>query len=122
MIGVDRSTGRALSGDAHLAQSIGDILATPIGTRTMRRDYGSLLPELIDQPQNDATRLSMLAATASALRRWEIRLRVTRVVVRFDPAGSATIGIEGYRTDRPEPNALARFTIPLRAARSAAPA
>src|SRR3546814_12586651 len=43
MIGVDRATGQRLDGNDHLAQSIGDILSTPIGTRVMRRDYGSML-------------------------------------------------------------------------------
>jgi hypothetical protein len=55
MNGMDATTGKALSGIAHLAQRIGDILGTPIGTRVMRRDYGSLWRELIDQPTNAAT-------------------------------------------------------------------
>jgi len=55
MIGTNASTGRALEGTEHLVQSLADILGTPLGTRAMRRDYGSLLPELIDQPTNPAT-------------------------------------------------------------------
>ena len=50
MIGTHAATGKRLEGNAHLAQSIADILTTPLGTRLMRHDYGSLLPELIDQP------------------------------------------------------------------------
>uniref|UniRef100_UPI0026076D20 ATPase domain-containing protein n=1 Tax=uncultured Sphingobium sp. TaxID=316087 RepID=UPI0026076D20 len=34
------------------ATGVRDILTTPIGSRLMRRDYGSLIPELIDQPAN----------------------------------------------------------------------
>ncbi|RBL59131.1 baseplate assembly protein, partial [Xanthomonas oryzae pv. oryzae] len=49
MIGVDAITGRVIEGEQHLAQSIACILTTPIGTREQRRDFGSLLPELIDQ-------------------------------------------------------------------------
>ena len=79
MIGVDASTGRALDGLAHLGQSIGDILMTPLGSRVMRRDYGSLLPDLIDQPFNDVTRLRLYGATALALMRWEPRIRLIRV-------------------------------------------
>ena len=45
--GMDASTGQPLTGSAHLVQSIRDILTTPIGSRVMRRDYGSRLPALL---------------------------------------------------------------------------
>lgn len=38
--GMSRHTGAALDGADHLAQSVADILGTPIGSRVMRRDYG----------------------------------------------------------------------------------
>ena len=79
MIGMDRATGQQVSGVDHLAQSIADILSTPIGTRLMRRDYGSALFELVDQPLNALTRLRVFAATAVALARWEPRVRVDRI-------------------------------------------
>lgn len=101
-------------GDAHLAQSIGDILSTPIGSRVMRRDYGSLLFELIDQPINGALRMLIHAATALAIRRWEPRLRLERVLLDGDPAvGQLTVRIEGRRTDQPGPNTRVALTIPL---------
>jgi phage baseplate assembly protein W len=56
MIGLDASTGKQLSGMAHLRQSVRDILTTPIGTRVMRRDYGSRLYRLVDATMNDAMR------------------------------------------------------------------
>lgn len=34
---MNRSTGAALATSAHISQSIGDILTTPIGSRVMRR-------------------------------------------------------------------------------------
>lgn len=115
MIGMNASTGKALEGDAHLAQSIGDILSTPIGTRTMRRDYGSLLFELIDAPFNPATRLRLYAAVAIALARWEPRIRLTRVgIAAGADVGEAVIEIEGARTDAAQPNSFARLTVPLR--------
>lgn len=79
MIGMDASTGAASTGRAHLAQSVRDILTTPIGSRIARRDYGSLLPELIDQPFNDLTRMRMFGAVVTALMRWEPRMQVSRV-------------------------------------------
>ena len=56
---MNRETGAALGLVEHIAQSITDILTTRIGTRVMRREYGSLLPELVDQPFNDLTRLQV---------------------------------------------------------------
>ncbi|MBB5612003.1 hypothetical protein HDE71_001000 [Janthinobacterium sp. S3M3] len=79
MMGMNASTGRSLTGLAHLRQSIADILTTPIGSRIRRRRYGSEVPELIDQPLSEATQLRIYAATAFALRRWEPRLSLSNV-------------------------------------------
>ncbi|MBU2714485.1 GPW/gp25 family protein, partial [Zooshikella sp. WH53] len=79
MQGINNNTGKSLSGIEHLKQSITDILTTRIGTRVMRRDYGSRLPELIDEPLNGALRLELIAATAEALTRWEPRFKLTKV-------------------------------------------
>ncbi|PZO91525.1 MAG: hypothetical protein DI623_03115 [Sphingomonas sanxanigenens] len=115
MIGMNAETGAAIADTDHLAQSIADILKTPIGTRAMRRDYGSLFFELIDAPFNAATRLLLYAATAVALQRWEPRLRLTRVtIVAGDAPGAVNVDLEGERTDRPAANSLTRLTVPLR--------
>src|SRR2546430_13494571 len=50
-----------------LFRSVADILSTPIGSRGMRRDYGSLVPALLDQPDNNATQARLRAAGANAL-------------------------------------------------------
>ena len=93
---MDRSTGRRITGMNHLQQSIADILTTPLGSRLQRRTYGSLLPGLIDQPDNARTRLRCYAAIASALMNWEPRLRVTRVgMTSGDKPGTATVTLEG---------------------------
>lgn len=116
MIGLSATTGAPIDGDAHLAQSIGDILTTPIGTRVCRRDYGSLLAELIDQPFNALTRIRLYAATALALRRWETRIALRQVsIAAGDAAGSFVLELVGVRTDAPAGNTLTRLTVPLRA-------
>ena len=93
---MDRTTGRRITGMEHLKQSIADILTTPLGSRIERRTYGSLLPGLIDQPDNARTRLRCYAAIASALMNWEPRLRVTRVGMQSGAApGQATVTLEG---------------------------
>jgi len=105
MMGMDARTGKALNGDAHLAQSVADILSTPVGTRIMRRDYGSRVPDLIDAPANAATRVQLYAATATALMRWEPRITLTRVALSVIDAlqGRWVLSLAGTRTDTGEP-------------------
>lgn len=94
---MHRSTGRAISELEHLRQSVGDILSTPIGTRVMRRDYGSQVPMLVDQPDNPVTQLRLMSAAASALMRWEPRLGLRQLSIRRDPQtpGKAQVLVEG---------------------------
>lgn len=95
-MGMQRTTGTGLSGIEHIRQSVTDILTTPIGSRVMRRDYGSLLPELIDQPLNGATALRAYSATIVALMRWEPRLRIRSVQreVSTERPGRLTLTIQ----------------------------
>ncbi len=89
---MDASTGQPLTGSAHLVQSIRDILTTPIGSRVMRRDYGSLLPELIDQPITERLIQQIRAATVMALLRWEPRVLAKKIGITVDgPALTATL-------------------------------
>ncbi|UNK26352.1 GPW/gp25 family protein [Serratia plymuthica] len=69
--GMNTNSGRAVEDIDHIRQSISKILLTPIGSRITRRPFGSLMSELIDQPQNDTTRLQLMAAAYSAINRWE---------------------------------------------------
>ena len=114
MIGTHAVTGRALSGTEHLAQSIGDILTTPLGSRVMRRDYGSLLPELVDQPFNDATRLRLYGAAALALMRWEPRIRLLRIqLFQGDAPGRFTLELDCVLTEATRASDYTRLTVPL---------
>lgn len=79
MQGMNAQTGRQLCGLAHLRQSITDILSTPMGSRVMRREYGSRLFELIDAPVTQGTLIDLYAATAEALAKWEPRFKLNRV-------------------------------------------
>lgn len=102
MSGMHKTTGKRLDGADHIAQSIADILTTPIGSRVMRRDYGSRLFELIDAPLNAVSRQLLAAASAGAIARWEPRVALSRVVVGAgDATGALAILIEGTRNDLP---------------------
>lgn len=92
---MNASTGRALDGMDHIRQSIRDILTTRIGSRVMRRDYGSLVPELIDHPSNAANVLRLQAASIMAILRWEPRVRITHTAFSLGIDGAATLALDG---------------------------
>lgn len=107
MIGMSCNTGRTVTDRAHLAQSIADILMTPLGSRVMRREYGSQLVDLIDWPLNSTTRLQAYAATAMALMRWEPRIRLSSVQLSLGTApGEAILDLVATLTDTNEPLSL----------------
>lgn len=96
-MGMQATTGKSLDGLSHIEQSIADILTTPIGSRVMRRDYGSGLFRLVDAPMHGATLLALYAATADALMRWEPRIQLHRVQLDATQAeqGHLVLIIEG---------------------------
>ncbi|MDR0216424.1 MAG: GPW/gp25 family protein [Comamonas sp.] len=95
---MNANTGQLLGYSAHISQSIADILTTPIGSRLMRRGYGSFIPQLIDQPMTPANILRLQAATAQAIMKHEPRTRLRRASLAFDASGRAVLQIE--RQDR----------------------
>lgn len=122
MRGMQAGTGKPLSGLEHLEQSVADILTTPLGSRLMLHEYGSALLELIDQPMNALTRQRLFAAVATALQRWEPRLRLNRVwLTATASAGAWILNIHGQRLDVPARSALAPFSLNLNLGGSAAP-
>lgn len=118
-LGMHAGTGRQIDDLEHIRQSLADVLTTPVGTRVMRREYGSRIPELIDQPTNDATILRLMAETATVVARWEPRLATpTRVRVYVGSQGEVTADIEAERRDGLYATATdlapAQMSIPLR--------
>jgi phage baseplate assembly protein W len=100
MQGMSAKTGKALSGIEHLKQSIVDILTTPLGSRVMRRDYGSRLFQLIDSPTNEDGVADIIAATAEALKRWEPRFSVKKITVVSASVGCVILSLTGdYKPD-----------------------
>lgn len=93
--GMARDTGKSLSGLDHLWQSVADILGTPIGTRVMRRDYGSRLFTLMDHPVNAELMVEIYTAIAEALDEWEPRLKLSWIKVVTVTAGGVTVDLRG---------------------------
>lgn len=96
-MGMNASTGRHLDGLDHIRQSVADIITTPVGSRVMRREYGSLVPELLDMPMSDALMMRVYAATVIAVSRWEPRINITgtRRTVSTEGPGAASIELTG---------------------------
>ena len=101
--GMNAETGEALTDNEHISQSINDILLTPVGSRVMRRTYGSQLNNLIDQPGNAVTRLRIMSAIYSALFLWEPRISLTNIVLTEAGAGQMVATIKASRTDTQSP-------------------
>lgn len=78
--GIDRETGRLLTGWDHCAQSIIVVLTTEIGARVMRRAFGSALHELQDRNPDGRTVMMAFVSIAAALRQWEPGFRLGRII------------------------------------------
>ncbi len=104
IVGMNAETGKPLDGLDHLFQSVSDILKTPIGTRVMRRHYGSEVPYLIDRPMNQFLPIEIFVAAHKALDIWEPRF-LTRLVkiVRAVP-GEMELDLSGIY--KPEGRAI----------------
>ncbi len=113
MTGMNHSTGRAMDETEHIRQSVGDILGTPLGSRVMRRDYGSLLPDLIDHPGNAANRLRLMNATVMAIIRWEPRVSVNNVGLTIDLDGKVQIDIDAIRRSGQRAGRQLNISVPL---------
>lgn len=99
MTATSANTGRIIGEADRLSQAVSDILLTPLGSRVLKRDYGSLLFELVDQPGNDATLQQLRAATVDALKKWEPSLSISSVSITTTTAGTYTIEIYDESTD-----------------------
>lgn len=108
--GVNRVTFRPLSGFDHVRQSIEVILTTPIGSRLMRREFGSEVMDLIDRPLTDRVILAVYTAVVMAIARWEPRFAVTGCkIVTADETGKLSLQIFGIYYPRGH---LGDFTNP----------
>lgn len=92
------STGLLTDTD-QLWNSVRDVLTTPLGSRVMRRDYGSLIPELLDEPQNEVTRLQCMSAAVIALTQWEPRVSLNGINISYSKDGAVTAELVGIITE-----------------------
>ncbi|MEZ0583265.1 GPW/gp25 family protein [Erwinia sp. STN24] len=92
--------GTGLLTDAdQLWSAVRDVLTTPLASRIMRREYGSLIPDLLDEPQNDVTRLRCMSAAVIALARWEPRIALNAIDIAWSKTGAVTAELSGIITE-----------------------
>ncbi|HDD8416887.1 GPW/gp25 family protein [Escherichia coli] len=101
-LGMNPEATGTLSDTDHLWNSVRDILLTPLASRVMRREYGSLLPDLLDAPMNATTRLQCMSAVVIALTQWEPRIALNAVDIQWEAGGKAVITLTGTLTESME--------------------
>lgn len=82
-----------------LWNSVRDILTTPLASRVMRRDYGSMIPDLLDEPQNEVTRLQCMSTAVIALTMWEPRIALNGINISYSKDGAVTAELVGIITE-----------------------
>lgn len=105
------NTGKPISEIAHIKQSIANILSTPLGSRIMRRDYGSRLFERIDQPINGELIAEIYSDIVEAISTWEPRFEVEQVILQSIDKGKIIIDLEGSYVKDGQKITLENITI-----------
>ena len=97
-IGMDRYTGKILTGWDHVIQSMLLIFATKYHERVLRRWCGSYVPHLIGENATEPTICRFYWAISTGLDLWEPNYRIQRVRVASRADGSMLTSAEEFRT------------------------
>lgn len=88
-----RTDGHLITEREHIFESIETILTTPVGSRVMRRTFGSNLKALIGQPLNPGTITAIYAATNEAIATWEPRVDVVATHLDLENAKEGIVNL-----------------------------
>ncbi len=108
-LGTDATGSIALvSQEREVAESIRIILGTAPGERPMRPEFGCAIHDLVFAPADATTAGALAYQVRVALERWEPRIDLEDVQVRFDAveAGALLIDIRYSLRDRNDPRNL----------------
>jgi phage baseplate assembly protein W len=114
MIGMDRWTGKRLSGERHLQMRIVDVLSTMKKARVMRREYGSDIIDLQDAPINQPTIIEYYAGIVDAFSNPINGLTdvvIDKIKVESFIAGKLEISIDAHWVPNGEPITLSNVYI-----------
>jgi len=94
-IRTDHTGGIALvSDDREIEESIRLILATAPGERPMRPEFGCAVHDYVFAPADATTAGDIAYAVRVALNRWEPRINLEEVLVRFDAVENGVLYID----------------------------
>jgi phage baseplate assembly protein W len=96
-IGVDRTTGKMLTGWDHVVQSMLVIFMTRYHSRVLRRWVGSFVPHILGENAVERTIARFYWAIASAIDLWEPNFRISRIRVMNRADGSMLNSAEEWR-------------------------
>lgn len=97
-IGMDRYTGKVLTGWDHVIQSMLLIFSTRYHERVLRRWCGSYVPHLIGENANETTICRFYWAISTGIDLWEPNYRIQRVRVASRSDGTMLTSAEELRT------------------------
>jgi uncharacterized protein len=80
-VGMDRKTGRMITGWKHVEQSLTVIFATRFHERVLRRWVGSFVPHLLGESAVERTVLKFYWAIAASIELWEPNYRVKKIEI-----------------------------------------
>lgn len=89
-VGMDRRTGRVLTGWAHTEQSMRVILMTRFHERVLRRWVGSFVPHLLGELATPGVITRFFWAICSSIELWEPNYRITQIRLRNSGEASLT--------------------------------
>lgn len=106
-LGIDRETGKIMTGWQHTIQSINVIFTTLIGERVMLREFGNAAPILLGRMMTVENILRWRMMLAIALELWEPRVRVAAIRVASTVPTEARLGHLTFNLELSyRPNAL----------------
>ncbi len=89
-----------VTGEREVQESIRIILGSAPGERPMRPEFGCAIHDLVFAPADATTAGALAYQVRSALDRWEPRIDLTDVQVRFDSVDAGTLLIDIHYTLR----------------------
>jgi phage baseplate assembly protein W len=98
-MGLNRETGRMLTGWPHVVQSLGVIWSTRLNEREMRAWFGASLADELGKRLTPGLTLRLIQAVTVAVELWEPRFKVKRAgFVEATAGGRAGLRVDGeYR-------------------------
>lgn len=94
--GVDRITGKPLTGYAHMEQCVAFIVRSMKGDVVMLYDLGADTDREIGRGMHRAMLLSLYARMIGAIHKWELEFRVRKIaLVNMTRVGGLAVAIDG---------------------------